>query len=128
MHNGFMQTAFSIKTFSGLYICAHRCVNIDTLKFLIRQTEENRIEFFQGRYIYKNKYQEAMESLKKAEGIYLKEKDFLFEKMKDLSESCSMYEENNRILQEDYDTQSIAAFYIKKLIFWIFIHEILYCG
>lgn len=75
--------------------------NIDTLKLLIRQTEENRIEFFQGRYIYKNKYQEAMESLKKAEGIYLKEKDFLFEKMKDLSESCSMYEENNRILQEE---------------------------
>lgn len=46
-----------------------------------------------------------MESLKKAEGIYLKEKDFLFEKMKDLSESCSMYEENNRILQEEAKKQ-----------------------
>lgn len=75
--------------------------NSNTLKLLLEQTEENRIDFFQAHCIYKNKYQEVTDSMKIKERNYQKDKNLLCAKMMDLSETCAMLENNNQLLQEE---------------------------
>lgn len=90
--------------------------NSSTLKLLLKQTEENRLDFFQSRYTYKQKYKEAMNAYnKQKKGLeHMQEENIVLSKQADnlkliiqeledlkiLVKLCEQLKKDNELLQE----------------------------
>lgn len=77
--------------------------NATTLKSLLKQTEENRLQLFQDRYKYKNKYSLALESIKTLKDQYEEDSSALRDQILKLTEMCTVLTNTNQQLQEKND-------------------------
>lgn len=82
--------------------------NSDTLRLLLRQTEENRLEFFQSRYDYKKKYNAAcnavIEQKKKGKIMQEENQKQIVEQLKNVTglvNLCTQFKNDNDALRKE---------------------------